>query len=212
MWIYGTNPVKQRVFQSAHLAELAWLAIPEGHKIHVMRKLTNEEITVNATGSILYIGVTIEEANEGTFSVSVDDEAPTHYAAGAPKGMIATHLGRTSAPALIRISHFPAGSHFVCIRGTVQLDWIAGLSGERHPGWPSVYASSVPPNARYGDDGYSQIIARNVGLLRHDGLNVSFTEIPKFDLKNDIAEDKAHPLDSGFAKIFRAFHDVVERN
>ncbi|MBV8906545.1 MAG: hypothetical protein JOZ22_23135 [Acidobacteriia bacterium] len=245
-WIYGTNPIRQGVFQSADLAELAWLAIPESHKIRgqsgeiayrghwanseyyggSLGKVSNSydsKAKVSVYGSTVYVGITIQDLNQGAFTLTVDGGSLISYSASAGAGAnIATHLGRTYAPRLIRISHLVEGRHTIVLSVTsdssetnrVWLDWVAGVSGVRQQ-WPLVIAGGVLPNSGFPElatTAYSNIVVRNVAMLRRDGLNVSFAETPDINIKTDLFRaDGVHPIDSGFAKLFRAF-DVSFRN
>ena len=174
LWIYGTSTTNQAIFQGAHQAEIAWLAIPEGNKTRgqngavtytgtwsnstyyggTLGRVSNTSgstATISTYGTVAYVAVTMQDGNAGTFSLAIDGGAATSYNAFS-SGTIATHWGRTYTPYLIRIGTLADGPHTIVLTVTsatsssnkVWLDWVAGNEGFATQSGPQVYAAGVP--------------------------------------------------------------------
>ena len=140
---YGLDPGGMAIFRSAHLDEIAWLAIPEQAKTRgtaasvsysgtwsatgignggygLGKTSTNQgdSARFQITGTELLIGTIVADGNGGRFSLSVDGTNYGEYRCYGD-GLIATkYFKRTYAPSLIRLSKLSAGSHSVAITVT----------------------------------------------------------------------------------------------
>lgn len=168
--------------------------------------------TVTFTGDVLLAGYIIQDGNAGQFLVTVDGVSKGTFNASGPAA-IATYLGRTYAPALLRIAGNGAGSHtavFTVVSPTgqyVYLDWISlGISSTM------IFQSSITRQtaAGYAANGgsdanvaaFNSAIRSIVTQAQGDGINVTYVDASaNFNPSTDAGSDGIHPTDLGQVKL-----------
>ena len=135
-WIYGLDPARTVIFQSAHMDEVAWLGLPASAKIrgtdaavaysgswlattsanggYGIGKVSTSQgasLRFQVRGTTLLFGTIIADGNGGEFALSIDNVSYGAYQCYG--GLVATHFNRTYAPSLIRIPNLTNGTHSV---------------------------------------------------------------------------------------------------
>lgn len=171
---YLTNTGKRDVFKYAHLAELAWLAIPDSAKIKGTNaawtyagtwsntsayglgknsSTVNDTATVTVSGTVIYFASIIQDGQTGVYTIKVDGVLNT-TGTTVPGGTISTVNGRNYAPKLYRISGLASGSHTIEIKLTsgspVYVDWITGNEQAGFTSGPPVYVCNTTKLAAAG--------------------------------------------------------------
>lgn len=179
---YLADANKQAIFQGAHLAELAWLTIPDANKVKgqgagiaytgtwanttvwgggLGKKSSTNGSTATMTlyGRTLYLATIVQDGTGGQFSVSIDGvNMGVFNCYGAAN--VATVNGRTYAPMLLRFAGLSEGPHTVIITvvsataagNVVYLDWAAGSQGNANPNGPFLWVGNIP---RFSPAGYT---------------------------------------------------------
>lgn len=181
----------------------------------ISRKATanGSTATITVTGPVIYLNVTVEDGNTGTFDVAIDGGAPTSYNV-APVGPITTYIGQTYGPRLIRFGGLANTAHTIVVTATsasagnpVYVDWIAGVGAAAQPTWPKVFACTITRKsaagyvASGGSDvrvaAYNGEIAAIVTELSGDGLQVTLADVGAVVDPTTELSDGVHPNTAG---------------
>src|SRR6185312_1837311 len=171
-WGYGSDQNRQAIFQAVDLADLAYLAIPESHKIRetdprvkyngfgwyqgtlygskvAICGMPGSTAAVTLSGSVIYISAGMQDGNRGQIAVAIDGKpAGVFQAYGKNGASIKTIVYRTtSAPQLLRIP-VSRGPHTVTLTalggGNIYFDWVASNAGIDAISGPLVLAAGPP--------------------------------------------------------------------
>lgn len=236
-------------FQGWYLAEIAWLAIPDGFKVrardpgpvysgswnaprsfHIGR--ASSETGARATfadlhGSTIilaYVQKSSESHDTGAFRVQVDGQDWGGVFKTSLDFPLSTQTS-ISAPAALVITNLALANHTLAVTvvsasGSVELDWVCGLSTPAPTTWPHVFASNLPGQKHSSADmpynneqrlaALNQAVGLDCELLAGCGLNVTLIDVSHILNRETDLADSWHPNDAGHAKIKDAFRDPMK--
>lgn len=176
-------------------------------------------------GETIFVAYTVNDEAYAAFNVIIDGMSRSVIETkGYGSAPVATYLGASSSSSLLRVSGLGPGRHVVQVevmrswgdQGWVTVDWVA--SPDSVPSTGSVLVvGGVPQNkeALYSI-AYTEIIKKNVHLLRQDGLSVVFADTNRVfdremscDQEGDLLIGEAHPSKQGHRKIAAAFEGQI---
>jgi hypothetical protein len=156
-WQAYNSATLSAVFQSARMAEDAWLLTPNktvaqnvtsksagwsanswyGGAVGLTSTTNGASITFTFEGTVGYLGYSISNSNAGTFTVSIDGGATTTFN-NSSTSTLTTKLGRTYGPQLARFTNLSYGTHTMTVTvssatnagNVVYIDWAAGNTGQ----------------------------------------------------------------------------------
>jgi hypothetical protein len=175
-------------------------------------KTSGSTCSTTFAGDVLAVGYIIQDGQNGQFTVTVDGNYKQTVTVSNGSA-IATYLGRTYAPALLRIVGNGAGIHTVVFEVVsptgqyVDIDWI--WSG---PSSTSIFQGNILMETAAGYSGsngsaantatYNSAIQSVVLQARGDGINVTYVDsAANFNPTTDTGSDGIHPSDLGQVKV-----------
>jgi lysophospholipase L1-like esterase len=160
MRCYGTDATKQATYSATLASALAWLALPESHKVRgtsaavtytgawtaiAQGRVGKYSATAGATASFSLTGTTIYVSylrytgTAGNFTVTIDGGAPVTVSANVG---VTDCVSRAFSEGLYRVTGLSAGAHTVVltqVSNTLYFDWAAGFNAPGKLTAPFVY-------------------------------------------------------------------------
>ena len=170
--LWGSGADYRSAFASAHLAEMVWLALPNGAKVRaagpevalrgewtansyvyggglsVYSSAAGSSASMTVSGSTVYVATIQQPGNSSVLRVSVDGVG--YGDVSTASSVRPTLLGRSYGPALLRISGLAAGPHQVEVAvasadadNPAHVLWAAGSGGADSAEAPTVFVGNV---------------------------------------------------------------------
>lgn len=228
----------EAVYQLAHNATIAWLALPPQNKfagtacdstgvpdttyaamtgVHFYAAGTMT-CSLSTPGTPIYIGYMIKDGSTGSFTYALNSGAATTVSTAAPTAIATTSGGTTQSVGLIRIPSSTPGPnvlHLNVTAGDVSIYWVgfapsftAGATAKVFVGGVSYLANNASAAATLA---YNNDAYNDAALLASDGLAVKFVDVRQFQSPSaaNFFSDGIHPNDNGYANITRAFASAM---
>ena len=217
----GTDP---RVFYQGNWSE------PVSFAIGKASSQTGATATIsNLTGTtilISYARKSIDAGNPGAFGLTVDGKPWGGACQTSLAFKFSSHPSvlNKAAPCVEAITNLTAGRHTLVLtvtskQGSIELDWVAALSGTPEPGWPKVFLGNLPAQRhsrfRSADNNeetlklFNRMIAENCYKLNAWGLNVRLVDVAATLNRETELADWLHPNDAGHRKLKDAFRSSM---